>query len=274
MIVSQAGQKTEWRARGGKAAIASWNAARDSFAHRCLQHAKTHFQQLTQLCQSSPPSSSAWRLLFLGRKLFWLFVAAVGFVVGMEAATTLYPHQPDWSLIVGLILGLIGAVAAIFVQKAAIGIAGFLVSMVRTPHDGPAPVGSASARLLVDLVPHRRPHRRAARHPLPSSSGPSLSSHPSAVRTSSSTPSPLATPRPPPRLSSSRSSASWPRARCSAPRAPKIPDSGRRRQMPGVLAFVALQQPLHDPVREQRNRRANHAGAQKSGPEHLQRFPA
>ena len=65
-------------------------------------------------------------LLFLGRKLFWLFVGAVGFVVGLEVATALFPHQPDWSLIVGLILGLIGAVIAIFVQKIAIGIAGFL----------------------------------------------------------------------------------------------------------------------------------------------------
>jgi hypothetical protein len=65
-------------------------------------------------------------LLFLGRKLFWLFVGAVGFVVGMEVATTLYPHQPDWSLIAGAILGLIGAAIAILVQKVAIGIAGFL----------------------------------------------------------------------------------------------------------------------------------------------------
>src|SRR5690348_12988135 len=59
-------------------------------------------------------------LLFLGRKLFWLFVGAVGFLVGVEVAATLFPHQPDWSLIVGLILGLIGAVIAIFVQKISI----------------------------------------------------------------------------------------------------------------------------------------------------------
>lgn len=65
-------------------------------------------------------------LLFLGRKLFWLFVGATGFVVGMEIAATLFPHQNDWAVIAGLILGLVGAVAAIFVQKIAIGIAGFL----------------------------------------------------------------------------------------------------------------------------------------------------
>jgi len=65
-------------------------------------------------------------LLFLGRKLFWLFVGAVGFVAGVEIAATVFPHQHDWALIVGLILGLIGAVIAIFVQKIALGIAGFL----------------------------------------------------------------------------------------------------------------------------------------------------
>jgi hypothetical protein len=65
-------------------------------------------------------------LLFLGRKLFWLFVGATGFVVGMEIAVTLVPHQNDWAVIAGLILGLVGAIAAIFVQKIAIGIAGFL----------------------------------------------------------------------------------------------------------------------------------------------------
>jgi hypothetical protein len=65
-------------------------------------------------------------LLFFGRKLFWLFVGATGFVVGMEVAATLFPHQNDWAVIAGLILGLVGAVAAIFVQKIAIGIAGFL----------------------------------------------------------------------------------------------------------------------------------------------------
>jgi hypothetical protein len=65
-------------------------------------------------------------LLFFGRKLFWLFVGAVGFLVGVEVAAVLFPHQPDWSLIAGLILGLIGAIAAVLVQKIAIGIAGFL----------------------------------------------------------------------------------------------------------------------------------------------------
>ena len=87
-----------------------------------------HTNQLQQLIALPliPALLVGAALVFFGRKLFWLFVGAVGFVVGMEVATSLYPHQPDWSLIAGLILGLIGAVAAIFVQKIAIGIAGFL----------------------------------------------------------------------------------------------------------------------------------------------------
>ena len=72
------------------------------------------------------PIALSLLLLFFGRKLFWLFVGATGFVVGMEGAATLFPHQNDWAVITGLILGLVGAVAAIFMQKIAIGIAGFL----------------------------------------------------------------------------------------------------------------------------------------------------
>jgi hypothetical protein len=65
-------------------------------------------------------------LLFLGRKLFWLFVAAIGFIVGAEIAAAAFPHQPGWELIGGLILGVVGALFAILVQKIAIGVGGFL----------------------------------------------------------------------------------------------------------------------------------------------------
>ncbi|MEI9895096.1 MAG: DUF4203 domain-containing protein [Chthoniobacter sp.] len=88
-----------------------------------------HADRLPPELLSLPPAAAILvgvLLLFLGRKLFWLFVGAVGFVGGLEIAATLFPHQPDWSLIIGLILGLIGAVIAIFVQKIALGIAGFL----------------------------------------------------------------------------------------------------------------------------------------------------
>lgn len=65
-------------------------------------------------------------LLTFGRKLFWLFVAAIGFIVGSEVSAVLLVHQPQWILLSALILGLIGAFVAIFVQKMAIRVAGFL----------------------------------------------------------------------------------------------------------------------------------------------------
>lgn len=66
-------------------------------------------------------------LLLLGRRLFWLFVALVGFVVGLAIASRLLSEQPQWMvLLIGLGFGVIGALLAVFVQKLAIGLAGFL----------------------------------------------------------------------------------------------------------------------------------------------------
>jgi hypothetical protein len=67
-------------------------------------------------------------VLIAGRKLFWLFVGVVGFAVGLSLAFQLLTDQPTWLILVAaLILGIVGAVVAIFVQTAAIGVAGFLV---------------------------------------------------------------------------------------------------------------------------------------------------
>ena len=65
-------------------------------------------------------------ILFFGRKLFWLCVAAVGFAVGVELAPQLI-HEPSplLALTVALVLGFIGALLALFLQKIAIAIAGF-----------------------------------------------------------------------------------------------------------------------------------------------------
>ena len=67
-------------------------------------------------------------LLLMGRKLFWLSVAVIGFIVGAELAARLFPGQTQMvKLIVEIGLGLLGALLAIFVQELAIGIAGFLL---------------------------------------------------------------------------------------------------------------------------------------------------
>jgi hypothetical protein len=67
-------------------------------------------------------------LLLLGRRLFWLFVGIAGFVTGVEAAPYILPHQTEpFMLVVALVLGVIGALLAIFLQKVAIALAGFVV---------------------------------------------------------------------------------------------------------------------------------------------------
>src|SRR5512138_256880 len=65
-------------------------------------------------------------LLVAGRKLFWLFVGAAGFVTGIQLATRFWQGSELTALIVGLILGVIFALLAIFLQAIIIGIAGFL----------------------------------------------------------------------------------------------------------------------------------------------------
>ena len=66
-------------------------------------------------------------LLFFGRQLFWLFVGGAGFAAGMALATDLFQWQPDsFVLVVAIVVGVIGALLSIFLQRLAIGLAGFL----------------------------------------------------------------------------------------------------------------------------------------------------
>src|SRR5947209_12866256 len=66
-------------------------------------------------------------ILCFGRKLFWLFVAALGFAVGLEIAAYFMKEPPQWmTLLVALGCGIIGAVLALLLQKIAIAIAGFV----------------------------------------------------------------------------------------------------------------------------------------------------
>ncbi|MDO9545597.1 MAG: DUF4203 domain-containing protein [Pelolinea sp.] len=66
-------------------------------------------------------------LLFLGRKLFWLFVAVVGFLVGLTYIPEILPAQPETVILtISLITGLLGALLAVLLQKFAIGLAGLV----------------------------------------------------------------------------------------------------------------------------------------------------
>jgi hypothetical protein len=66
-------------------------------------------------------------VLTLGRKLFWLFVAVVGFALGAALGAQFFQGQPDWViLIIALGAGLLGALLALFLQQVAIALAGFI----------------------------------------------------------------------------------------------------------------------------------------------------
>jgi hypothetical protein len=66
-------------------------------------------------------------LLILGRKLFWLFAAVIGFLFGMSITQQIIPGQSQTTiLLVALIIGGVGAALAIMVQKMAISLAGFI----------------------------------------------------------------------------------------------------------------------------------------------------
>ncbi|HEV2318551.1 MAG TPA: DUF4203 domain-containing protein [Verrucomicrobiae bacterium] len=66
-------------------------------------------------------------LLLFGRRLFWLFVGCIGFIVGFGAASALFPGQsPMLIFLIALGVGVLGAIAAVFLQRLVVGIAGFL----------------------------------------------------------------------------------------------------------------------------------------------------
>ena len=66
-------------------------------------------------------------ILLLGRRIFWLCVAAVGFAAGVELAPSLVQQpSPLLALTFALILGFAGALLAVFLQKIAIAVVGFL----------------------------------------------------------------------------------------------------------------------------------------------------
>jgi hypothetical protein len=65
-------------------------------------------------------------LLVAGRKLFWLLVGAVGFGIGMMLATRFFNGNELTMIMAGLVLGIVFALLAIFLESLAIGLVGFL----------------------------------------------------------------------------------------------------------------------------------------------------
>ena len=65
-------------------------------------------------------------LILFGRRLFWLCLGIVGFLLTLAVISRLPLEIDDrWMLVVSLLLGVAGAVLAIVLQKVALAIAGF-----------------------------------------------------------------------------------------------------------------------------------------------------
>src|SRR6266542_5136965 len=86
-------------------------------------------------------------ILLFGRKLFWLCVAAIGFAAGVELAPHLVQDPSALlSLTIALLLGIIGALLALFLQKIAIAVLGFLA--------GGKLAGAIAAAFFVQYAQH------------------------------------------------------------------------------------------------------------------------
>jgi len=57
-------------------------------------------------------------LLILGKKLFWLFVGAIGFIGASDMAARYFSGLPDWQiLIITVAAGLVGVLLAILFKR-------------------------------------------------------------------------------------------------------------------------------------------------------------
>src|SRR5512143_2701777 len=65
-------------------------------------------------------------LLVAGRRLFWLLVGGIGFVIGVQLAPRLLHGSELLNIAAAIGLGILFALLAVFVESAAIGLAGFL----------------------------------------------------------------------------------------------------------------------------------------------------
>jgi len=66
-------------------------------------------------------------LLVLGRRLFWLFVGAAGFLTGVNIADRFFAGSEPMKLLIALVIGIIFAFLAILFYKAAVAVAGFVI---------------------------------------------------------------------------------------------------------------------------------------------------
>jgi len=69
-------------------------------------------------------------LLVLGRRLFWVFLAGTGFLMGAWLSVEFLGQQPESvRLAAAVVLGFLGAMLALMAQKVAVGLGGFLAGV-------------------------------------------------------------------------------------------------------------------------------------------------
>lgn len=79
-------------------------------------------------------------ILLAGRRLFWLFVGVVGFVVGISLATQVFKSESELTILaIALIAGVLGGLLAVFLQRLAVEVASFVA-------------GGYAAIIFVDLL--------------------------------------------------------------------------------------------------------------------------
>ena len=67
-------------------------------------------------------------LLLAGRRLFWVFVAAAGFLLGTGVGARLATGRAEWVvLVIALAFGLVGLLLSLFAQKLAVAVSGFVM---------------------------------------------------------------------------------------------------------------------------------------------------
>lgn len=93
-------------------------------------------------------------LITLGRRLYWFFVAAVGFLVGLRVTGALFASAPEWlSLLLAALAGLFSAGLAVFLQRFGVALAGLLAgALAANALLGYLEAGSASWAWILYVV--------------------------------------------------------------------------------------------------------------------------
>ena len=71
-------------------------------------------------------------MLLIGRQLFWVAIAGLGFILGMSYISQYYQGSPQTILLISLGIGVIGAILAYALQRAAASLLGFMAGWYLT----------------------------------------------------------------------------------------------------------------------------------------------